>query len=243
MTRRLYRSITLRALSTLLIGALIIAFPLNATKYLVMSIGLLFLVPGVVSMLTYFIHRHKDKVAAKKEAEEKEDEEEEKDEESDKKEDKKEDKKNQTPYFPTIGLGSSLFGLLLLAFPSSFKDILVYLLGVFAVVAALVQAVNTYKLGKVYKTSPAMYVISALIGLAGVVVIYLNHYVLTTEGIAEQKPELMTVPALIAGIALVVYGLSETAYALYFRKPATIEKEESDKEGIEEEEKEDNEAE
>ncbi len=240
MTRRLYRSITLRALSTLLIGALIIAFPLNATKYLVMSIGLLFLVPGVVSMLTYFIHRHKDKVAVKKEAEEKEDEEEEKDEESD----KKEDKKNQTPYFPTIGLGSSLFGLLLLAFPSSFKDILVYLLGVFAVVAALVQAVNTYKLGKVYKTSPAMYVISALIGLAGVVVIYLNHYVLTTEGIAEQKPELMTVPALIAGIALVVYGLSETAYALYFRKPATIEKEESDKEEEDkEEEKEENEAE
>ena len=236
MTRRLYRSITLRALSTLLIGALIIAFPLNATKYLVMSIGLLFLVPGVVSMLTYFIHRHKDKVAAKKEAQEKEDEEEEEKDEED-------DKKKQTPYFPTIGLGSSLFGLLLLAFPSSFEDILVYLLGAFAVVAALVQAVNTYKLGKVYKTSPAMYVISALIGLAGVVVIYLNHYVLTTEGIAEQKPELMTVPAFIAGIALVVYGLSETAYALYFRKPTTIEKEDSDKEEVEEkEEKEESEA-
>ncbi len=242
MTRRLYRSITLRALSTLLIGALIIAFPLNATKYLVMSIGLLFLVPGVVSMLTYFIHKHKDKVAAKKETQEKEDDEEE--EKKDEEGDKKEDKKKQTPYFPTIGLGSSLFGLLLLAFPSSFKDILVYLLGAFAVVAALVQAVNTYKLGKVYKTSPAMYVISALIGLAGVVVIYLNHYVLTTEGIAEQKPEQMTVPALIAGIALVVYGLSETAYALYFRKPTTIEKDDSDKEEVEEdEEKEESEAE
>ncbi len=213
MTRRLYRSITIRALSTLLAGALIIAFPLNATKYLVMSIGLLFLVPGIVSILTYFVHKHRDKVIAKKSAERT-------DNESEEESNKQDDKKKNTLYFPTIGLGSSLFGLLLLVFPSSFKDILVYLLGAFAVVAAVVQAVNTHKLGKVYKTTPVMYVISALIGIAGIVVIYFNHYVLTEE-IAEQNTELMTTPALIAGFALVAYGLSETAYALYFRKPAT----------------------
>lgn len=206
MTRRLYRPVTMRALGTLLAGALIIAFPENATRYLVMSIGLLFLVPGMLSILTYFTDRNRNK--GKSSAQDN----------GGVRDDRAD--KGQPLYFPTIGLGSCLFGLMLLLFPSAFKDILVYLLGAFAVVAAVVQGANIHKLGKVYRTSSLMYVVPVLVGIAGITVIALNHYALTADEATVQSLGTVSVPPLIAGFAFVAYGLSETAYALYFRKPA-----------------------
>ena len=51
------RSVIIIALSTILIGALLIAFPANAAKWLVMAIGALFLVPGIVGVTSYVIQR------------------------------------------------------------------------------------------------------------------------------------------------------------------------------------------
>ncbi len=108
MTKKLYRSITIRALSILLVGALTIAFPTNATRYLVMSIGLLFLIPGILSVAAYLINRKK--LAKKGDSEGN---------------DNQTDKKHLS-YLPIIALGSVLFGTILLSFPSVFKDILIY---------------------------------------------------------------------------------------------------------------------
>ena len=201
MTKKLYRSITIRALSILLVGALTIAFPTNATRYLVMSIGLLFLIPGILSVAAYLINRKK--LAKKDDGEEK---------------DNQTDNKHLS-YLPIIALGSVLFGTILLSFPSAFKDILIYILGAFIVVAAAAQAFNIYRLSKVYKVSFFSYIVSALIGIAGITVIALNYNAQFAEYPAEKTTEPTSIPSLIMGIACVVYGLSEIAYALYFRKP------------------------
>lgn len=205
MTKKLYRSITIRALSTLLIGALVIAFPTNATKYMVMTIGLLFLIPGAVSIVSYFHNRKKLNDSAKDA------------EPTEQSADSK--KKRHASYFPVAGVGSVLFGVILLSFPLAFKDVLIYILGAFLIVASLAQAFNMYKLGKVYKVNFVPYVISALIGIAGIVVIMLNYKETTTPAPAEPAPDAVAVPQLVFGIACVVYGVSELLYAIYFRKP------------------------
>lgn len=205
MTKKLYRSITIRALSTLLIGALVIAFPTNATKYMVMTIGLLFLIPGLVSIIAYFNSRKKIKANAKN---------------ADAPATPVDTKKKEhASYFPIVSVGSVLFGVILLSFPMAFKEALIYILGAFLIVAALAQAFNMYKLGKVYKVNFVPYFISALIGIAGIVVIMLNYKEMTLPDTVEPQPEAVAVPQLVFGIACVVYGISEVIYAIYFRKP------------------------
>ncbi len=48
------QSVVFRALSFLLVGALMVAFPDKITTWLVMVIGALFLIPGLVSIVTFF---------------------------------------------------------------------------------------------------------------------------------------------------------------------------------------------
>jgi len=54
------RSITFRALSALFIGGLLLAFPFEISKWLVLVIGVLFLIPGMVSIGAYFSMRSKE---------------------------------------------------------------------------------------------------------------------------------------------------------------------------------------
>ena len=49
------RSFTFRALCAMGVGALLIAFPDKTTSWLVRTIGVLFLIPGMVSIFAYFL--------------------------------------------------------------------------------------------------------------------------------------------------------------------------------------------
>lgn len=230
MKNKQYHAIIIRALSTLLIGALVVAFPTNATKYLVVSIGLLFLIPGVVSIISYFKNRHKQSKAKKENIKLENDKDSSNNDNNtdcpqsnQDNEPKKEqaDKKRNKPivYFPIIGLGSIFFGAILVAFPTAFKEILIYLLGAFITIAAIAQAINLYKLSKIYRTSFVPYIISALICIAGIVVVVLNYKQATIQATEELNAEPYSEASTIFGIASVIYGISEIFYALYFRKP------------------------
>lgn len=201
MKKKTYRSVTLRSLSTLLMGAIIIAFPTNATVYLIMAIGLLFLIPGLTSIFTYIRNRRQVKAIR----------------------DSGETIRytGQATYFPLIGTGSVLFGIILLCFPSSFKLALIYILGSFLVIAAVAQAINIYKLSKLYITGFVPYVVSIMIALAGIAVIWLNYNHTQTTPRADQQEDTFTLPSLVFAIACLVYGISEIAFTLYFRNPKT----------------------
>ncbi|MCH5178042.1 MAG: DUF308 domain-containing protein [Prevotellaceae bacterium] len=191
------RPTVILALSTILIGALLITFPANATKWLVMAIGALFLIPGIVSVVSYIIQRkHNPDVT----------------------EPNKENGKNKPSSFPFVGIGSILFGSVLLAAPNIFLSALLYLLGAFLVLAGLVQAYRLSRFHKQYNINAVNYIISVLISIAGIVVIVLNYKIgapIPTVPANEPHGEL---PSFIFGITSVVYGLTEIIYAIQFRK-------------------------
>lgn len=185
------------ALCTILIGAILISFPANATRWLVTAIGALFLVPGIVSIISYIVHRQRiHSVIAQTQ----------------------DGTKNSRTSFPFIGIGSTLFGSVLLASPCSFLSALLYLLGAFLVLAGLTQIYRLLLLRKQYKLSAIPYIISSLVSIAGIVVIILNHKTgvpIPNAPTTEPHGEL---PSLIFGVTSIVYGLTEIVYAIQFRK-------------------------
>ena len=216
------RAIIILALSTILIGALLIAFPANATKWLVMAIGALFLVPGIVGVATYVIQRRRQANANEPQPAD----------------DKKTKEKKGKNIFPFIGIGSILFGAVLLIIPGNFQNALLYILGAFLVLAGLAQIYRFLQLRKQYQLSALPYIVSALVSVAGIVVIVLNHNggTLPTKAGTTDSPAYW--PSMIFGIASVIFGISEIIYAIQFRKegekPAKPEPNRSPSQGEEE---------
>ena len=206
------RSTIILALCTILIGALLIAFPTQATNWLVIAIGALFLVPGLYTVGSYLWMRHKRKVADKEKANNKDS------------ADKLKDKGINAPAkvsFPFIGIGSILFGSVLLAIPGSFHKALLYLLGAFLVLGGLTQLYRFLQLRKSYKLSATPYIVASLISIAGIVIIILNY------NTGNPGPAISTAkitdnpyywPSIIFGVASIVFGLTEIIYAIQFRK-------------------------
>ena len=199
------RSTVILALSTILIGALLIAFPANATRWLIMAIGALFLVPGVVGVLTYLVQRNKkadtlaqtnghNAAAADKDA------------------------KKDVLHFPFIGIGSILFGAVLLIIPGSFLNALLYILGAFLLLAGLAQIYRFLQIRNQYKLSATPYVVSALISVAGIAIIVLNYKSNNVPVGAQPGDSPHYWPSIIFGVASVIFGLTEIIYAIQFRK-------------------------
>ena len=191
------RSTVILALCTLLIGALLIAFPTHATKWLIMAIGALFLGPGLYTVGTYILQRRRkpNNIAKQNDKSSKDD----------------KDKESKVASFPFIGIGSILFGSVLLIIPSSFLNALLYLLGAFLLLAGVAQLYRLIKLRKHYQLGALPYVVSSLISIAGIVIIILNYNTATDK--AGQEP----ITSYIFGVASIIFGLSEIIYAIQFR--------------------------
>ncbi|MBO4487055.1 MAG: DUF308 domain-containing protein [Bacteroidaceae bacterium] len=215
------RSTIILALSTILIGALIIAFPTHATRWLIMAIGALFLVPGAVSIATYIYQQRKKPETAM----------------SPKGKDEKGKASKAKTLFPFIGIGSVLFGAVLLIIPNSFLNALLYILGTFLILAALQQIYRFLQLRKQYKLGATPYIVSSLIAIAGIVIIVLNYQAgaaPATAGTADtNNPTYL--PSIIFGIAGIIYGLTEIIYAIQFRKSDKMDTPKTDDNIIEEE--------
>ena len=100
------------SLCALVIGILLVVRPDIAVNYLIIAIGALFLIPGLVGMLSYF------SVWKTKSFD-----------------------KNQW-YIPLVALGSIFLGVWLILSPSFFVEILMYVLGVLLVLGGIGQLAN-----------------------------------------------------------------------------------------------------
>lgn len=186
------RSVTTRSLSTILIGTLIIVFPFEATTYLVMAIGALFLFPGVIAIANYF---HKRKIS---------------------------DSAKSTPrvFFPIVGIGSVLFGAILLGFASQFVGILMYLLAAFIVMAGCAQLFQLLSLRKLNNIGKLPYIVSSLIVIAGLVVAYMNYRNSSIVDEADKSSAVYTT-SIVFGVTSIFYGIVELVYAINYRRPST----------------------
>jgi uncharacterized membrane protein HdeD (DUF308 family) len=171
------QSITFRALSALCIGCLLIAFPDKTTAWLVIIIGILFLIPGLISIVAYF------NVYSSKES--------------------------MRPLFPIIGIGSVLFGIILIAFSHIFMDYMKYALAAFLILAGISQLVTLINLRKWTKVNIFFFIMSSLIAFVGLFIIIAAKMIATT---------VLT----ILGIASIFYAIVELISAIRFHNVRRI---------------------
>jgi len=115
---RILQSSLFRAISALAIGCLLIKYPDNTVNWITIAIGALFLLSGIVSLLTYWhAQRHVSEFTVY-------------------------DTQGRVvsgtkPVFPFVGIGSIILGLILALMPSQFVTVLTYIIGFILILGAL----------------------------------------------------------------------------------------------------------
>lgn len=117
---RILQSSVFRALCAITIGALLIKFPDNTVRGITVAIGLLFLLSGIISCVTYFwarthvseykIYDAEGRLVA-----------------------------GEQPTFPIVGVGSAILGVILVVMQTAFVSALMYIIGIILVLGAINQ--------------------------------------------------------------------------------------------------------
>lgn len=162
----------LNGILAILLGIALIVWPEQAIHYLIIAIGLFFLLPGLFSLFNFFMREKSKRVFSA---------------------------------FPVEACGSIVLGALLLAFPVFFISILMYLLGVLAILGGGFLIVRLIMARK-YNDIPFWYYVLPVLILATGVLILMNP-----QKIAENM-------FVIFGAASVLFGMSLLISWSKFRK-------------------------
>lgn len=130
------------SLCALILGILLVAWPDVAVNYLVITIGVLFLLPGLIGLITYLAILNRRKTEAPR------------------------------PVFPVVALGSALFGIWLIIMPSFFVGVLMYVLGVLLVLGGISQLANLIAARSFMPVPFGVYVVPVLVLAAGITVLF-----------------------------------------------------------------------
>ena len=130
------------SLCALVIGVLLVAWPDVAVTYLVITIGALFLIPGLFGIFSYFYVRRKMR------------------------------QENVRVIFPVVALGSAFLGLWLILTPAFFVTILMYVLGVLLLLGGLNQLSGLLVARRYFAVPLVMYFIPVLIVASGLGVLF-----------------------------------------------------------------------
>lgn len=132
----------LSTICALIIGILLVVWPDVAVSYLVITIGVLFFIPGMTGIFFYYSTA------------------------------KSMEKKGIKKIFPIPALGSAMLGFWLMLMPDFFIEILMYVLGVLLVLAGLSQLMKFLAVRKTLEVPVFMPVFSVLILMAGMLVLF-----------------------------------------------------------------------
>ncbi|MBQ8712899.1 MAG: DUF308 domain-containing protein [Prevotella sp.] len=148
---RILQSSVFRALCAIIIGALLIKFPDNTVKGITVAIGVLFLLSGLISCITYFMAKRN------------------------KSEYKIYDADGnliagEQPAFPIVGIGSAILGLILSLSPTAFVSALMYIIGAILILGAINQYMNLLTGRRYGHVSLWFWVMPTLILLTGLYV-------------------------------------------------------------------------
>ena len=181
---RVFQSSVFRALCAIIIGALLIKFPDNTVQGITVAIGVLFLLSGIISCVTYFwakrhvsdykIYDADGRLVA-----------------------------GEQPNFPIVGLGSTIFGLILSLSPTTFVSMLMYIIGAILILGAVNQFMNLISARRYGHISLWYWVMPSLILLTG-------FYVM----VKPMGP--LSAAMLILGWCTLLYGITELINALKF---------------------------
>jgi uncharacterized membrane protein HdeD (DUF308 family) len=138
-----------RAVCAIVIGVLLIKFPDNTVKGITIAIGVLFLLSGIISCVTYYmskrnvseykIYDNDGNLVA-----------------------------GEQPTFPIVGLGSTILGLILALSPTAFVSALMYIIGAILILGAINQfmsLINGRRYGRIgfgYWIMPSVILLTGL---------------------------------------------------------------------------------
>lgn len=165
-------SSVLRGLAAILFGVVLIVWPEQSSQYLVIVIGLFFIIPGLFSLLNYLMSKKEVRAALS---------------------------------FPIEACGSVVLGILLLVFPVFFISILMYLLGILAIIGGVSLIIHLLVKRKRLPLSLWYYVLPVLIVAAGVMILT------NPEKVVEKT-------FIIFGVVCILFGLSLLINWMRFRK-------------------------
>jgi uncharacterized membrane protein HdeD (DUF308 family) len=149
--KKIFQSTAFRAVCALVIGALLIKFPDNTVTGITIAIGVLFLLSGVLSCLSYIqarrhaseykIYDAEGRLVA-----------------------------GEQPMFPIVGIGSIILGLILALMAKSFVTALMYIIGILLVLGAINQFMGLLTGRRYGHIGLWMWVMPSLILLTGLYV-------------------------------------------------------------------------
>jgi uncharacterized membrane protein HdeD (DUF308 family) len=149
--KKIFQSTAFRAVCALVIGALLIKFPDNTVTGITIAIGVLFLLSGVLSCLSYIQARRHTSEYKIYDAEGRL-------------------VAGEQPMFPIVGIGSIILGLILALMAKSFVTALMYIIGILLVLGAINQFMSLLTGRRYGNIGLWMWVMPSLILLTGLYV-------------------------------------------------------------------------
>lgn len=171
----------IRAIIVLVTGFLLVRYREETMTWMTITVGILFLLSGLVSCIAYYFEKEK---VAKKTA---------KDEQQ---EGQQEEENLKSPSFPIAGVGSIALGIILAVMPNTFITWVVYILAALLILGAVNQFMNLARSRQYARVPVYMWLFPTVILAIAILLI--------------SKPiETAQLPLLVLGWAFMYYGVLE----------------------------------
>ncbi len=149
---KILQSSFFRALTAIAVGVMLIKYPDNTITGIVIAIGVLFMLSGLVSVLSYMNARKQVNEYTIYDAQGRQ-------------------IAGQRPFFPIVGIGSIILGGILALMPSTFISFLMYIIGAILIIGAIGQYFSIITARHFGPVSLFFWICPTLILIAGVYMI------------------------------------------------------------------------
>ena len=171
----------IRAIIVLVTGFLLVRYREETMTWMTITVGILFLLSGLVSCIAYYFEKEK---VAKKTAK------------AEQQEAQQEEEDLKSPSFPIAGVGSIALGIILAVMPNTFITWVVYILAALLILGAVNQFMNLARSRQYARIPVYMWLFPTVI--------------LATAILLISKPiETAQLPLLVLGWAFMYYGVLE----------------------------------
>ena len=171
----------IRAIIVLVTGFLLVRYREETMTWMTITVGILFLLSGLVSCIAYYFEKEK---VAKKTAK------------AEQQEGQQEEENLKSPSFPIAGVGSIALGIILAVMPNTFITWVVYILAALLILGAVNQFMNLARSRQYARVPVYMWLFPTIILAIAILLI--------------SKPiETAQLPLLVLGWAFMYYGVLE----------------------------------
>ena len=171
----------IRAIIVLVTGFLLVRYREETMTWMTITVGILFLLSGLVSCIAYYFEKEK---VAKKTAK------------AEQQEGEQEEENLKSPSFPIAGVGSIALGIILAVMPNTFITWVVYILAALLILGAVNQFMNLARSRQYARVPVYMWLFPTIILAIAILLI--------------SKPiETAQLPLLVLGWAFMYYGVLE----------------------------------